>query len=429
VTADATAPLTPDHAAGSPALRLLPMVVPGIVVGVASALVLIAVTVVANGLEDVLWSRIPDALGVDSAAPLWILAILTLTGLAVGLVVVFVPGHAGPDPATVELGGPPLALGVLPGLALAAILALAGGVSLGPENPLVGINIGLAVAIGLRVLPRVPGQAWGALAFAGTIGAMFGTPIGAALLLSESMNESGQRMWDRLFGPLVAAAAGALTMDALGGESFVLTIVPYVQPQLVDLVTGSFIAAGSAFAGLVAVFAFRGSYPLFQRLQSPIVMLVVGGFLLGVLGVIGGPISLFKGLDQMKELTETVDDYTPAGLALLAGIKLLAVVIAGTSGFRGGRIFPSVFAGVAIGLFVNALLPQIPEAIAVSASLVGILVAVTRSGWLAIFMGALLVNDPAITPILAIVVLPAWLVVTGRPEMVIEPRPPQGVTA
>ena len=32
---------------------------------------------------------------------------------------------------------------------------------------------------------------------------MFGTPVGAALLLSESLNESGQRMWDRLFGPLV----------------------------------------------------------------------------------------------------------------------------------------------------------------------------------------------------------------------------------
>ena len=272
------------------------------------------------------------------------------------------------------------------------------------------------------MLPRVPGPAWGALAFAGTIGAMFGTPIGAALLLSESMNESGQRLWDRLFGPLVAAAAGALTMDLLGGESFVLTIVPYVQPQLIDLVTGSLIAAGSAAAGMVAVYAFKASYRLFQRLRSPMVILILGGFLLGLLGVIGGPISLFKGLDQMKELTATVGDYTPAGLALLAGIKLLAVVIAGTSGFRGGRIFPSVFAGVAIGLFVNALLPQVPEAIAVSASLVGILVAVTRSGWLAIFMGALLVNDPTITPILAIVVLPAWLVVTGRPEMVIKPR-------
>ena len=46
----------------------------------------------------------------DPSAPAWIIGILTLTGLAIGLVVTFVPGHAGPDPATVELVGPPLPL-------------------------------------------------------------------------------------------------------------------------------------------------------------------------------------------------------------------------------------------------------------------------------------------------------------------------------
>ena len=48
----------------------------------------------------------------------------------------------------------------------------------------------------------------------------------------------------------------------------------------------------------------------------------------------------------------------------------------------------------------------------------------TRSGWLAIFMGGLMVGDPSLLPLLAVVVLPAWLVVTGRPEMVVEvPEP------
>jgi chloride channel protein, CIC family len=403
-------------------MRLLPLVLPGVVVGVGSALLLMALSAVSNVLEDVLWTRIPDTLGVDPASPAWIVLILTLVGLAVGLVVTLVPGHAGPDPATVELGGPPLPPAILPGLALAVIISLGGGVSLGPENPILGINVGLAVAIGLRVLPRIPGAAWSALAFSGTIGAMFGTPVGAALLLSESITESGQRMWDRLFGPLVAAAAGSLTLTLLGGESFVLTIVPYAQPQLVDLVTGSIVACGAAAVGMLAIYAFPVSYAAFQRLRSPIATLVVGGFLLGVLGAIGGPITLFKGLAQMQQLADTVAEYTPAGLAAVALIKMVAVVIAGTCGFRGGRIFPSVFAGVAMGLFVNAAFPWIPEAIAVSAAVVGILLAVTRSGWMAIFMGALMVGDPVLVPILVIVVLPAWLVVTGRPEMVV-PRP------
>lgn len=419
----------PPASATANAMRLLPLVLPGIVVGIGSAFLLIVVSGIANWLEGILWTTLPTQLGVDPTGPLWIVGMLTLTGLAVGLVVTFVPGHAGPDPATVELAGPPLPLLVLPGLAIALILGLAGGVSLGPENPIIGIATGLSVAIGLRVLPRVPAAAWSGLAFAGMVGAMFGTPVGAALLLSESLRESGQRMWDRLFGPLVAAAAGALTMALLTNESFVLTIVPYVQPQAIDLVTGSLVAMGAAALGLVSISLFPLAYAAFQRLRHPIPMLVVGGFLLGLLGVIGGPISLFKGLEQMKELTATVGDYTPAGLALLAVVKLVAVVIASTSGFRGGRIFPAVFAGVAIGLFANAAVPQIPEAIAVSAALVGILVAVTRSGWMAIFMGGLMVNDPAIVPILAIIVLPAWLVVTGRPEMVIRKPHTEAATA
>jgi H+/Cl- antiporter ClcA len=427
--AGATGEPAPPASATANAMRLLPLVLPGIVVGIGSAFLLIVVSGIANWLEAILWTTLPAQLGVDPAGPLWIVGMLTLTGLAVGLVVTFVPGHAGPDPATVELAGPPLPLPVLPGLAIALILGLAGGVSLGPENPIIGIATGLSVAIGLRVLPRVPAAAWSGLAFAGMVGAMFGTPVGAALLLSESLRESGQRMWDRLFGPLVAAAAGALTMALLTNESFVLTIVPYVQPQAIDLVTGSLVAMGAAALGLVSISLFPLAYAAFQRLRHPIPMLVVGGFLLGLLGVIGGPISLFKGLDQMKELTATVGDYTPAGLALLAVVKLVAVVIASTSGFRGGRIFPAVFAGVAIGLFANAAFPQIPEAIAVSAALVGILVAVTRSGWMAIFMGGLMVNDPAIVPILAIIVLPAWLVVTGRPEMVIRKPHTEAATA
>ncbi|MFL5727352.1 MAG: ion channel protein [Chloroflexota bacterium] len=405
----------------SPARRLLPLVIPGVVVGIASAVLLIGLTVVAGWLEDLLWEGLPTSLGLAADSPAWTIAVLTLAGVAVGLVVTFAPGHAGPDPATTELAAPPLPLIVMPGLAIAVIVTLGSGVSLGPENPILAINIGLAVAIGARLLPRLPAQAWSGLAFAGTVGAMFGTPIGAALLLSEAPDTSGRPLWDRLFGPLVAAAAGSITMLTLGGESFALTIAPYGSPQLIDLVTGSVIAAGAAAVGLVAIYLFPLIHAAFHRLGRPIVALVAGGLVLGVLGVVGGQISMFKGLEQMKELTATASSYAPIGLAMLAVVKLIALLVASGSGFRGGRIFPSVFAAVAMGLFVYAAFPQVPQAIALSACLIGLLVAVTRSGWLAIFMGALMVGDPAILPVLAVIVLPAWLLVTGRPQMVVRP--------
>jgi H+/Cl- antiporter ClcA len=414
---------TSDPPPTSPLRTLLPTVIPSIVVGVVSALLLISLTWVANRLEDLLWTTVPGDIGVDGSSPLWIVLILTLTGLVVGLIITFVPGHAGPDPATVGLAEPPQPPIVLPGLALTLVVVLAGGVSLGPENPILGVNIGLAAAIGFRLVPRVPVAAWAGLAFSGTIGAMFGTPIAAALLLSESLAEgSGGRLWDRIFAPLVAAGAGAATMNLLGGESFLLSLAPYGSGQAIDLLTGSIIAVAAALLGMVAVYVFPYSHAAFQRLPSPLVAVVVGGFLLGVLGAIGGPITLFKGLDEMQTLARTVSSYSAAQLGAIATIKLVAVVIAGTCGFRGGRIFPSVFAAVALGLFVNAVDPSIPEALAVAASLIGILLAVTRSGWMALFMAGLMTGDAQLIPLLCLIVLPAWLVVTGRPEMIV-PRP------
>ena len=62
---------------------------------------------------------------------------------------------------------------------------LAGGVSLGPENPIIGINVGLRWRSACASCPRSTRRCGLAIAVAGTIGAMFGTPVAAALLLSE----------------------------------------------------------------------------------------------------------------------------------------------------------------------------------------------------------------------------------------------------
>ena len=94
--------------AASSARQLLALVLPGIVVGVGSAIALLVLSVVAGQLEDVLWTWLPQQVGIDGTSPGWTIGMLTAVGLAAGLVVTFVPGHAGPDPATTELTAPPL---------------------------------------------------------------------------------------------------------------------------------------------------------------------------------------------------------------------------------------------------------------------------------------------------------------------------------
>jgi H+/Cl- antiporter ClcA len=407
-----------------PARALLPLVLPALAVGVGAALLLTALSATANRLETVLWDTLPDALDVSGNGGPWIIFMLTLTGVVVGLVLWLVPGHGGPDPATEALIAPPLAAMVLPSLALLSVLGLAGGVSLGPENPIVAINVSLAFVVGRRLIPRVPGEMWVALAVAATVGALFATPVAAALLLTEIMGApSDKPLWSRIFAPLVAAGAGAFTMDLLDQPVFAVSLPPYRTPEAIDLLTGTAVVLAGAALTIGGVYLFRLTHRLFHRIRNPVVMATLGGLVLGLLGAVGGTITLFKGLEQVKELSETVDQYSSWRLFVFTVVKLAALVIAATSGFRGGRIFPSVFVGVALGLCASSIYSGIPPALAVAAGVLGVVLVVSRDGWMALFVATVMVGDVTVLPVLIVVMLPAWLLVVGAPPMQIVPAP------
>ncbi|MGW7073604.1 ion channel protein [Streptomyces sp. NPDC054855] len=403
------------------ARALLPIVLPALLVGVGSSLVLLLLSFIAERLQDLLWDVLPDAVGVSGTSAGWIVAVLTAAGLVVGLIVWKVPGHAGPDPATLGLVDPPLPLRVLPGIALAVIVGLAGGVSLGPENPITAINIALAYTLGMAAMPRTRATDWIMLAAAGTIGALFGTPVAAALILSEIVIGNDPRpLWDRLFAPLVAAGAGALTTVLIAHPTFQIDVAPYDGPHWGDILYAMIISTAAAAVGLCAVYAFPYLHRAFRQLGHPVLMLTVGGLVLGALGALGGHLTLFKGLEEMKELTADASAHDAGNLLLLALVKLLALCVAATCGFRGGRIFPAVFVGVALGMFAHALVDAVPPALAITCAVLGVLLATTRQGWLSLFTAGVVVMDLAVLPILCVAALPAWLLVTGRPDMLIE---------
>lgn len=93
------------------ARTMLLLSIPAIVIGIAASLVLIVAMKTAAMLQNILWSSLPGLLGMNASGPFWTIAILTGTGIAVGLVVRFSPGHAGPDPATESLIGAPVSPG------------------------------------------------------------------------------------------------------------------------------------------------------------------------------------------------------------------------------------------------------------------------------------------------------------------------------
>lgn len=406
------------------ARTMLLLSLPAVAIGIASSLILIVVMKIASVLQNLLWQRLPGTLGIAQDSPLWIIGVLTLTGIAMGLVIRFSQGHAGPDPACEPLIGAPVPPSALPGLIVALILGLAGGVSLGPEHPIMTVNIALAVAIGARLLPRVNRMEWTILASAGTIGALFGTPVAAALIFSQTLNGSSEvPLWDRLFAPLMAAAAGALTTGLFFHPHFSLPIAHYGQMEMTDILSGAIVAAIAIAAGMVAVWCLPRLHAMMHQMKNPVLVLGIGGFILGILGVIGGPVSLFKGLDEMQQMVAN-QAFSTSDYFLLAVIKLAALVVAAASGFRGGRIFPAVFVGVALGLMLHEHVPAVPAAITVSCAILGIVLVVTRDGWLSLFMAAVVVPNTTLLPLLCIVMLPAWLLLAGKPMMMVN-RPKQ----
>ncbi|MGW4162794.1 ion channel protein [Streptomyces sp. NPDC004788] len=418
---------TETSAPKSPMQVLLPQILPALVIGVASALLFLAISGIADQLEHVLWNTLPDALGIGRYSSLWIIVMLTATGIAVGLVVWKVYGHAGPDPAEGGLGGPPVPPGVVPGLLAAATLGLAGGVSLGPEYPTIAAAIALTFWAGKTLRPAVPGIFWVSLATAGTFGALFGTPVAAALVLSEALaarpaqppqppQPGGGALWDRLFAALVAAGAGSMTTQLADHPSFNMGLPPLDDPGYEDLLAALVIATLAAAFGLLSGYVFPHVHRAFQRLRHPMLMLPLGGLLLGLLGALGGQLTLFKGLTETRDLIQSIGSYDSGELAKLALVKSAALLVAASCGFVGGRVFPAVFIGTAFGLLAQALVPEIHPTVAVTSAVLGLLLSHTRQGWVSLFVASVLASSAPMIALLVLASLPAWLVVTGRPE-------------
>lgn len=408
--------------------QLLHLSVPSLIVGVVSAVGLFVVDEAAHMLEDLLWVHLPHAFGVSPDSRWWIFGILSLIGLSVGLIASFVPGRAGTDSATVELIGPPMPLGAVPGLVLVTVLGLAGGVSLGPESAIIAINTAMLVALVTRLFPGVDLELVVMVSAAGTIGALFGTPIAAILVLTGvvAAAKAGGVLWDRLFLPLLSASVASITMAFLGAEQLRAPAVPITEIPLMQLLPAAVaVACVAALFGLLGSVLFQPLYSLFRKLKTPLLYTTLGGILLGLLGALGGPLTLFKGSTQMVELVDHAGAFTTWQLVGIVGIKLCALLIAATSGFRGGRIFPAVFIGVAAGMLCQAFFPQIPLGLAIGCGALGMVLAVSRDGWIAIFIAVVVSGDVGLLPVFCFVVLPVWLLVARAPEMLA--RAPQAV--
>lgn len=381
------------------------------VIGVLGGLFLIGFEGLVHQLEHLWWHRLPETIGIDPGSTAWLVAVLGVGGVIVGVIVRFFPGGAGHDPATEGLFGEPLAISAVVGLIVAALVSLSVGASLGPEAPLLGATTALLAWVAHR--RGLPYEGLVSLGIAGLLGAMFGAPVGAAFAFIELLPMSGKALYDKLVPLFVASSAGALTITSLVARPRFLAPFPTAREFMaIDIVTAAAIGVVGAIAGLLVGVLLRTLHPRVAGIPI-VVRLGLGGVVLALGASVAGDIVLFSGQREIATLVSGFSDYSGTELTWIAVIKLASLVVAVVVGFRGGRIFPAVFVGVAIGAVVHFFIPGIPFALAAGAATVGIVLALIRVWFLTLLLVAMIVGVEWL-PVLGVALIAAHLVVDNR---------------
>ena len=155
--------------------------------------------------------------------------------------------------------------------------------------------------------------------------------------------------------PVLIASAAVLTFDAiLNGPLLEINLPSYTGVELAHVLEALAIAAAAAAIGMALIALVR----VVRRLLLPIagrtiLKATVGGIGIGLIALVAGEETLFSGEHELEVLLADPEAYGAGTLVLILGGKLLALALSLETGFRGGRIFPVLFIGATVGLYLE----------------------------------------------------------------------------
>ncbi|MCT8160063.1 chloride channel protein [Pseudoruegeria sp. SHC-113] len=327
-------------------------------------------------LTDLIWHR-PMA-----GTPLYILAACTLGGLLIGLT-----RHGNRDVQTlteqidaaidpVQRKRTDIWL-----IALGAALAVGFGGALGPEAGLIAVVTELAALVSLLVArsaaeEREIGQA----SISAALAALYASPPGGAAIVHHEHTPGDwaeAKARSIAYLDFLAALAGVagfwVTAQLIFSEGFHRIHLPHHTPPLdgTDILYSLLPGAMGALVGAAFLQArYHATRAVEARIASPVVQSTLGGFLFGLMAA-ALPILRFSGHHEFETMMEAAGSLGVLALVGLALAKALACTLCLSTGWRGGAIFPLIFAGGAMGYAAHFLQGSPNVAVAVAAGLAG----------------------------------------------------------
>lgn len=242
----------------------------------------------------------------------------------------------------------------------------------------------------------------------GMLAAFVTSPFGGAILGLESAQggTSGKQtyFWV-LFPSLLSSAVATVVFVLLSGTFFeTLYRFPNYTPRLMDLLYGVPLGLLGGAVGLLFMLSLKRLQQLFQPMKQHVVLRgLIGGLGLGLIGALL-PLTLFSGEEGTVDLITHAAEIGFFMLIVLGLAKLFAASLLLATGWKGGYIFPIMFASVALGLAVNLIFPAIPVAVTVAATMAGALVAALKAPLFAALFTSVLVQLET-SPVIAVAVV------------------------
>jgi H+/Cl- antiporter ClcA len=135
---------------------------------------------------------------------------------------------------------------------------------------------------------------------------------------------------------------------------------------------------------------------------------LLGGLGMGIIGALL-PLTLFSGESQTNELIVHATQIGVVMLIVLGLVKLFATALVLATGWKGGYIFPIMFASIAMGLALDLLFPGVPVAVCVAATMAGALVATLKAPLFAALFTLILIQKETAAVIAVAVVISALM--------------------
>lgn len=363
-------------------------------IGVVNALVLEGFEFLVNDGTQYLWN---DLLHTDTWR--WVVVPLAAV-LSLGVSFVFrLAGQqrigsahtdplAGAEETTAKTSLSSIGLALLIGLA-----CLLAGASLGPEAPLVAFatSIGLWVALRARVASPLR-----QVLVVSSVGALLVAFLGSmVMVLVPLLLLIKQKTLDLRATGLVAIAGLASYVTLLVVEHDVSgwgRVPVQSQWSWSDI----FLAVGVGVIGALVGWALKQGVSMLSgvtaymdtRLHWTIAGLGFGA-VLGIAYLFGGPSSEFNGSAGSTELLHHVPSYSTGALVVILCAKLFATAWSLAAGYKGGLVFPSIYASVVVFLIVQSIAGAAGPGVLVG-SIAGVLSAMTGPVVGVIFVAAIL---------------------------------------